>query len=155
MSRKLVPQPGQQGLEGYINSTPKSTNAKDREPATVKKRTPPSTERPTKRRGYSVGDMEEQQEMKTTLQTDPSQDQIEQQEAARKAKIYSHFTPEMIACLKEVIKEIQQPMEKKLDTLIEIQTKQTEQDEDLRELKKEQNTLKRKFEKTEHENDHL
>ena len=76
-------------------------------------------------------------------------------EAERKARIYSNFTPEMIECLREVIKEIQQPMDAKLDALIDIQNKQREQDENMQELKKEQNNLKRKYEKTEHENENL
>ena len=73
----------------------------------------------------------------------------------RKKKIYSQFTPEIIDCLREVIKEVQRPLEDKLNTLLDVQNKQLEQDSHIKELQKEQKELKRKCEKTTQENDIL
>ena len=54
-----------------------------------------------------------------------------------------------------MIKEVQKPLEDKLNTLIDVQNKQLEQDENIKVLKKEQKQLKQKCEKTEQENDNL
>ena len=54
-----------------------------------------------------------------------------------------------------MIKEVQKPLEDKLNTLIDAQNKQLGQDENIKVLKKEQKQLKRKCEKTEQENDNL
>ena len=79
----------------------------------------------------------------------------EDRDKLHKNKVYSQFTPEIIECLREVIKEVQKPLEDKLNTLIDVQNKQLEQDENIKVLKKEQKQLKRKCEKTEQENDNL
>ena len=139
-SRKLVPQPGQQGLETYIHCTPKGSKETLDYCDSVKKRTPPSTERPTKRRVCEVPEKEYTMENPTVTPTPEAQmnnaDAISKTEAERKAQIYKHFSPEMIECLREDIKEIQQLMDRKRDTLIEIQNKQREQDDHIRELTK-------------------
>ena len=54
-----------------------------------------------------------------------------------------------------MIKEVQKSLEDKLNTLIDVQNKQLEQDKNIKVLKKEQKQLKRKCEKTEQENNNL
>ena len=73
----------------------------------------------------------------------------------RKKKIYSQFTPEIIECLREVIKEVQRPLEDKINILLDVQNKQLEQDSHIKDLRKEQKELKQKCEKTTHEIDTL
>ena len=55
----------------------------------------------------------------------------------------------MIECLKEVMREIQRPLEEKLNTLLDIQSRQSEQDEILLKLTQEQKSLREHYEKTE------
>ena len=56
---------------------------------------------------------------------------------------------------KEVMCEIQQPLEEKLTTLLDIQSRQSEQDETLQKLTQEQKILRENYEKTERENQTL
>ena len=60
----------------------------------------------------------------------------EDKDKLHKNKVYSQFTPEIIECLWEVIKEVQKPLEDKLNTLIDVQNKQLEQDENIKVLNK-------------------
>ena len=60
--------------------------------------------------------------------------QIDEEEEVQKKKIYSQFTPKIIECLHEVIKEVQKPLEDKLNTLLDVQNKQLAQDSHIKDL---------------------
>ena len=121
--KKIIPQPGQPGLKPYFQTTPKSQKTDALEDhSKTKKRTPPSLEKANYKKPC-----------KTTMECpdvntngDESAEATEHrdiEEDDRKKKIYSHFTPEIIECLREVIKEVQRPLEDKLNTLLDIQNK--------------------------------
>ena len=85
----------------------------------------------------------EDSNMITTPETAENTTHKDISEDDRKKKIYSQFTPEIIDCLREVIKEVQRPLEDKLNTLLDVQNKQLEQDSHIKELRKEQKELKK------------
>ena len=157
--KKLTPQTGQQGLKNYLHVTrstigrPLSSSTPKNENSTTKKRTPPSIEKPIKKRTtYSTATLDEEiTTSSSTMETEVNGNDAEE----RRKKVFSQFTPEIIECLREVIKEAQKPLEDKLNTLINVQTKQLEQDENIKELRREHKLLKCKVERTEIEHDNL
>ena len=167
--KKLTPQTGQQGLKNYLHTVSRSTigqplssSTPKNENSTTKKRTPPSIEKPVKKRTYSTSSSgEEIAIVSVTMEPEEIENvnnsQIENGNDVeeRRKKVFSQFTPEIIEYLREVIKEVQKPLEDKLNTLINIQNKQLEQDENIKELRREHKHLKRKCEKMEIENDNL
>ena len=111
--KKLTPQTGQQGLKNYLQTVsrstigcPLSTSTPKNENPTVKKRTPPSIEKPVKKRTtYSSSSDEETSIAPTTMESEETENdsrpQIENSNDAeeRKKKAYSRFTLEIIECL--------------------------------------------------------
>ena len=153
--KKLVPLVGQTGLDSYLDTTPKGRKNYSHSALGTKKRTPLSPEHRTQKKSsiHQVNPIDEEDNMEdpeNQEEKDPSHEG-----GSTGKEVYKHFSIEMIECLKEVMREIQRPLEEKLNTLLDIQSRQSEQDETLQKLTQEQKILRENYEKTERENQTL
>ena len=161
--KKLVPLVGQTGLDSYLDTTPKDKKDYNHSALGTKKRTPPSPEFRTQKKSRSqkpypidkediMEDPETQEPTVIILENGKDHSH----EGGRTGKeVYKHFSFEMMECLKEVMPEIQHPLEEKLNTLLDIQSRQSEQDETVQKLTQEQKILRENYKKTERENQTL
>ena len=140
--KKLTPQPGQPGLKPYLQTTPKCQKVETIEDRSkTKKRTSPSLKKTNFKKACKIT-IEDPNANTVIAETAEDTTHKDVPEDDRKKKIYSQFTPEIIECLREVIKKVQIPLEDKLNTLLDVQNKQLEQDSHIKDLRKEQKELR-------------
>ena len=133
MSRKLTVLEGQQNLESFLTPVQKK---KEDITLSAKKRTPPSVEKPTAKRVNM--------EKKSEMPSQPAEEQLPR---------------ETIECMKiamqELIDQKLDPIEQKLNQLLDTKKLQVEQQTELNKVKTAQSELYRKCLKIENENNKL
>ena len=180
MSKKLKEEEGQQSLVSYLSPRCPAINRGASTPQTTintcslaKKRTPPSTEghcskkanmeTPTNDTTKELNKALFKEHIKENATTHPqdsttsqmdTDNLVEQNEESTKQK-KTPLSHETIDCMKVVMQELIDPIEDKINKLLEIQHKQEKQDIELNALKAKQSELYRRCLKTEIETSKL